>query len=362
MPKILSILDKLDKTEQDDPTLKTPLSQVLGVEWKKLVIGQDYAIDTMVPYVNRFLAGLSVPGKPAANLFLCGPTGSGKTKIVQALAKILHDSERKLIRVNCGEYQSDHEVAKIIGSPPGYLGHRETQPIITMAKMDACKSPTCKMTIILWDEIEKAAAGLFRLLLGMMDEAKLTLGNGDTVSLDNCLMCFTANVGSKEIENLLAPRFGFDLHKPPADLATVKAIKSAAKNAFRKIAAPEFINRVDEIIAFKSLTEDDISRIVELELTALQQIINDRLEERAFNMYFSKPVLKFLATEGFDAKYGARELKRVINRNVYNLVTNGYLDGTIEPCDSVGLHMRGNEVIFKAHQQKPISDEEEDAA
>jgi ATP-dependent Clp protease ATP-binding subunit ClpA len=331
----------------------TKTSEVLGVEWKKLVVGQDEAIDTMVPTINRFLAGMSIPDKPVGNFFLCGPTGMGKTKTAEALAKVIHHDEKKLIRINCGEYQMEHEIAKLIGSPPGYLGHRESAPEFNQARLKSITTADCSMAIILWDEIEKAHQSVFRILLGMIDDGKLRIGSGDVVNLENCLMLYTSNIGSRELSALLTPTYGFDSNKAaPSE----KSIKSVMDHAFKKFASPEFINRMDELIVFKPLTEENITDITKLEVTNLQNVIIAQLGDSAFTMYFSARVLKFLSDKGHDPKYGARSLKRTINKLVYNMVTNAYLDGEIEGGDIVSLHMRGDEVIFKTSKKEPIEE------
>lgn len=356
MAKILSIGDEMRRVKKEAITDEPKTSKVLGVEWKRLVVGQDDAIDTMVPYINRFLAGLSIPDKTVGNFFLCGPTGMGKTKTVEALAKVLYNSDKKLVRINCGEYQMEHEIAKLIGSPPGYLGHRESAPEFNKIRLDSVTSDTCKLSIILWDEIEKAHQSVFKILLGMIDSGKLRVGTGDVVDLSKTVHFYTSNIGSREMQNLLAPNYGFDRTKKVITATTARSLKAVTDNALKKFAAPEFIGRLDETIVFKPLSEEDIYKITLLEAGALQELINSVLNEKAFQMSFSVPVLKFLTEQGNNPKYGARSLKRTINKLVYNMVTNAYLDGEIEPGDEVGLHMKGDEIIFKSGKPKPVQD------
>ena len=163
------------------------------------VIGQPQAMTQIVPYVQMHRAGLAPEGRPVGVFLLLGPTGTGKTKTVEALADTLHGSEKHVVRVDCGEFQMEHEVAKLIGAPPGYLGHRETQPVLSQQKLNAAASEGCDLTLVLFDEIEKAAPSMTRLLLGVLDKATLRLGDNSVVNFERSIIFLTSNLGAEEL-------------------------------------------------------------------------------------------------------------------------------------------------------------------
>lgn len=347
---------KVDKTDKKQRT-----SKLLGEKWKELVIGQDEAIDRMTPYVNRYVAGLSISDKTVGNFFLLGPTGVGKTKTAQALAEVLHKSPNKLIMINCAEFQGEHEIAKLIGSPPGYLGHRETTALLNDQRIKDKRSEDCTMTIIVFDEIDKASVAMFRILLGVLETATLRLGDNSIVNFENCLIICTSNVGSKEIMSLLDPAWGFNKSKVEITETKIREIEKAGGQAFKRLAQPEFMNRIDEIITFRPLTEEELHRITELELAALQKHIVSKLsKDGAFTITHTPAVVKFLTDKGGDIKFGARSVKRAITKYLYNPVTNAYLDGDIESGDEVRLHVRGDALGWKIHGRRVV--EEADAA
>src|SRR3954468_5818685 len=173
------------------------------------VVGQPAATKVIVPYIQMYQAGLAPEGRPVGVFLLLGPTGTGKTKTVEALAEVLHGSEKNVLKVDCGEFQMEHEVAKLIGAPPGYLGHRETQPMLTQQKLNAVTSERCALSLVLFDEIEKAAPSMTRLLLGVLDKGVLRLGDNSTVNFEKSLVFLTSNLGAREMMRELNPDFGF---------------------------------------------------------------------------------------------------------------------------------------------------------
>src|ERR1700685_673393 len=181
----------------------------LDAQLQKLLVGQPEAIDTIVPYIQMQQAGLAPEGRPVGVVLLLGPTGTGKTRTVEALAEVLHGSSKNLLKVDCGEFQMEHEVAKLIGAPPGYLGHRETQPMLTQQKLNAVTSEKCQLSIVLFDEIEKAAPSMTRLLLGVLDKAVLRLGDNTAVNFEKSLVFLTSNLGAREMLREINPDFGF---------------------------------------------------------------------------------------------------------------------------------------------------------
>src|ERR1700685_1340318 len=207
------------------------------------LIGQPSAIAAVVPFVEMYRARLTPEGQPAGVFLLLGPTGTGKTKTVEALADVLHGSPKKLLKVDCGEYQMEHEVAKLLGAPPGYLGHRETQPLLTQQKLSGAASESCDLSILLFDEIEKAAPSLLRLLLGVLDKATLRLGDSTLVNFEKTMIFLTSNLGAREMSSELRPEFGFESVVPRGTCGD--KLERIGMHAVRKNFSPEFINRID---------------------------------------------------------------------------------------------------------------------
>src|SRR5271157_771454 len=187
------------------------------------VVGQPAVTRVIVPYIQMFQAGLAPEGRPVGVFLLLGPTGTGKTKTVEALADVLHGSEKSVLKVDCGEFQMEHEVAKLIGAPPGYLGHRETQPLLTQQKLSGVTSENCNLSLVLFDEIEKAAPSMTRLLLGVLDKAVLRLGDNTSVNFERSMIFLTSNLGASRMRKELCPDFGFESIVAHTGVATADA-------------------------------------------------------------------------------------------------------------------------------------------
>src|ERR1700730_7286761 len=246
------------------------------------VVGQPNDINVIVPYIEMFQAGLAPENRPVGVFLLLGPTGTGKTRTVEALAEALHGSSRNVLKIDCGEFQMEHEVAKLIGAPPGYLGHRETQPILTQQKLNSVTSEKSELSIVLFDEIEKAAPSMTRLLLGVLDKATLRLGDNSTVNFEKSLVFLTSNLGAREMMKEINPDFGFQSFKgaPRSDLTS--KLQNIALVAVRKRFSPEFFNRIDCIITYQPLTPESLSAILDKQISDLQNHVNTRLGNRSF--------------------------------------------------------------------------------
>jgi ATP-dependent Clp protease ATP-binding subunit ClpA len=279
------------------------------------VVGQSTALAEIVPYVQMHRAGLAPEGRPAGVFLLLGPTGTGKTRTVEALADVLHGTEKHLLRVDCGEFQMEHEVAKLIGAPPGYLGHRETQPMLTQQKLSAVTSESSNLALILFDEIEKAAPSMTRLLLSVLDKAVLRLGDNTTVNFERTLIFLTSNLGARAMRKELAPDFGFEA-VAAAGRTNVKKLDAIGLSAVKRKFSPEFVNRIDAVITYHPLQTDSFDEILNLQLQALQQHVENRLEERAFHIEVTGEARAFLLQKGTSVEYGARELKRTLLRQL----------------------------------------------
>src|SRR5271157_2789541 len=278
------------------------------------VVGQPAATRVIVPYIQMYQAGLAPEGRPVGVFLLLGPTGTGKTKTVEALADVLHGSEKNVLKVDCGEFQMEHEVAKLIGAPPGYLGHRETQLMLTQQKLTAVTSEKCNLSLVLFDEIEKAAPSMTRLLLGVLDKAQLRLGDNSTVNFEKSMVFLTSNLGSREMLREMNPEFGFQSaqHSERADL--LGKLQSIGLVAVRKRFSPEFVNRIDCIITYQPLSQEALAAILEHQIADLQSHVNTRLGDRSFTLEIAPESRQFLLEKGTSSEYGARELNRTIHR------------------------------------------------
>src|SRR5581483_6167053 len=230
-----------------------------------IVVGQPAAIANIIPHVEIYQAGLAADGRPAGVFLLLGPTGTGKTRTVEAVAEALHGSAKKMVKVDCGEFQMEHEVAKLVGAPLGYLGHRETQPMFTQNKLNAMTSPNSDLSIVLFDEIEKAAPSMARLLLGILDKATLRLGDNSTVNFEKSLIFLTSNLGARAMGRELRPGFGFEALAPRSQERASK-LEAIGLNAVRRKFSPEFINRLDAVITYKPLSAEALAQILDQQL------------------------------------------------------------------------------------------------
>lgn len=299
------------------------------------VIGQEHAMREIVPWIRMHDSGLAPEGRPAGVFLLLGPTGTGKTRTVQALAEVLHGNPRNLLRIDCGEYQMDHEVAKLTGAPPGYLGHKETHPVLTQARLTACTSSTSSLSLVLFDEIEKASPALTRLLLGLLDTATLRLGDNNLVQFDRCLIFLTSNIGADRMQREIAPGVGFRLEKDQSDLA--ERMDSAALRAAKRFFAPEFMNRIDAAITYHPLNAETLRRIVDQQLADFQRLVHVRLGSRSFRVVPTDALRQQILEEGTSQEYGAREIKRAIHRLVAQRVAQMVVEGRTRPRGTIRL-------------------------
>jgi ATP-dependent Clp protease ATP-binding subunit ClpA len=315
----------------------------LAARLKELLVGQPEAIDIVVPYVQMYQAGLSPEGRPVGVVLLLGPTGTGKTRTVEALAEVLHGSSKNLLKVDCGEFQMEHEVAKLIGAPPGYLGHRETQPMLTQAKINAAASEESEISLILFDEIEKAAPSMTRLLLGILDKATLRLGDNSSVNFERSLIFLTSNLGAKSIQRANKPDFGFEAMLPVKPFEDRAKLQSIGLAAVRHKFSPEFVNRIDSVITYKPLDRDACEIILDHILANFARLIHNRLGMRSFRLQCTLAGRSLLLDQGTSLEYGARELKRTVQRNFVQPVAALVALGQVPPGTSVILDAKGGE-------------------
>ena len=299
-----------------DPDQKSPRAQEFEEKLAARIVGQERAVRRMSGLYQIFLAGMNPPNRPVGTMLFLGPTGSGKTRVVEAAAEVLFGDPNAVIKIDCAEFQHSHEIAKLIGSPPGYLGHRETSPMLTQENLDRYHTEENKLSLVLFDEIEKASDSLWQLLLGILDKATLTLGDNRRVDFSKTMLVMTSNLGAREMSELISGGIGFAPKKDgkhPQDSEVDQKIYRTAVEAARKKFSPEFMNRIDKVVVFRSLKEHHLMQILELELASVQ----DRIMKSAgtkFVFQCSDAAKDFLLEEGIDFKYGARHLKRAIER------------------------------------------------
>lgn len=305
-----------------DPTVHSPEVRDFETALARKVVGQDRAVRRLARVYQVYLAGLASPGRPISNLLLLGPTGSGKTRLVEAASEVLFGTANAVLKIDCAEFQHSHEIAKLIGSPPGYLGHRETQPLITQETLEQYYTEKTRLSIVLFDEIEKASDALWQLLLGILDKATLTLGDNRRVDLSRAMIFMTSNLGSVEVNKLMTGSLGFNSRPCENDDTLDQKIYRVASEAARRKFSPEFMNRIDKLIVFRSLKEDHLEQILDIELSRVQERIIASVGDRQFVFKCTRPAREFLLREGIDMRFGARHLKRAIERHLVFPLSN----------------------------------------
>jgi ATP-dependent Clp protease ATP-binding subunit ClpB len=329
-----------------DPTRRSSDAQEFEGFLRRKIVGQDDSVEKVTEIYQMFLAGLNPPGRPVGNLLFLGPTGSGKTRVVEAVAEALFGDARACIKIDCAEFQHSHEIAKLIGSPPGYLGHRETHPLLTQEALNQWHTEKLKVSLLLFDEIEKASDALWQLLLGILDKATLTLGDNRRVDLSHCIIFMTSNLGAGEMNELMVGGMGFG-QVPRLDLRLDDKINRTAQEAARRKFSPEFMNRIDKVVVFKALREEQLKQILEIELGMVQQRILMATGNNQFVFTCSQRVKDYLLSEGTDLKYGARHLKRAIERHIVFQLANLVATGQVKLGDFVRIDITSeNKLTF----------------
>jgi ATP-dependent Clp protease ATP-binding subunit ClpB len=323
-----------------DPSKRSTGTLDFETSLRSRIVGQEEGVQALVELYQVFCAGLNSPGRPVGNLLLLGPTGSGKTRIVEAAAEILFGDARAMIKVDCAEFQHSHEIAKLIGSPPGYLGHRETHPLITQEELAKSHTDKLKLSFLLFDEIEKASDSLWQLLLGMLDKATLTLGDNRKVDLSQTVIFLTSNLGGGEITEMMHGGLGFiqPTDKPIAGLD--KKVERTAMEAARRKFSPEFMNRLDKVVVFHPLQREQLQEVLQIELGNVQRRVLETAKGQ-FLFRVTDAGRDFLLREGTDQRYGARHLKRAIERHVVYPLANLLATEQVQLGDLVRIDWDG---------------------
>jgi ATP-dependent Clp protease ATP-binding subunit ClpB len=353
-----------------DPDQKSPRAQEFEEKLLARIVGQERAVRRMSGLYQIFLAGMNPPNRPVGTMLFLGPTGSGKTRVVEAAAEVLFGDPNAVIKIDCAEFQHSHEIAKLIGSPPGYLGHRETSPMLTQENLERFHTEETKLSLVLFDEIEKASDSLWQLLLGILDKATLTLGDNRRVDFSKTMVIMTSNLGAREMSELISGGIGFapsQGQRNPNDTEVDQKIYRTAVEAARKKFSPEFMNRIDKVVVFRSLKEHHLKQILDLELQAVQ----DRIMRGAgtkFVFQCSDAAKQFLLDEGIDFKYGARHLKRSVERFLVYPLSNLVATEQVGLGDLVYVDLNengklvfskrsGGALIAEPHEQPEHEDE-----
>jgi len=324
---------------------------------RKKIVGQEEAVQALVDLYQVFCAGLHSPGRPVGNLLFLGPTGAGKTRTVEAAAEILFGDSRAVIKVDCAEFQHSHEISKLIGSPPGYLGHRETHPLITQEALAASHREHLKLSFLLFDEIEKASDALWQLLLGMLDKATLTLGDNRKVDLSQTVIFLTSNLGGGQIADLMHGGMGFIQPKDKATTGLHEKVQRTAVEAARRNFSPEFMNRLDKVVVFHPLKREELDEVLDIELSQVQKRVLDSTT-RPFWFRITSKGREFLLEEGTDQRYGARHLKRAIERYVVHPIARLLATAQVHRGDSLIIdhHLSEEGLVFLRDTENRSSD------
>ncbi len=332
-----------------DPRVKCTRAQEFEEQLAARIVGQEGAVRRMSGLYQTFLAGMNPPNRPVGTMLFLGPTGSGKTRVVEAAAEVLFGDPNAVVKIDCAEFQHSHEIGKLIGSPPGYLGHRETSPRLTQENLNCMHTEETRLSLVLFDEIEKASDSLWQLLLGILDKATLTLGDNRRVDFSKTMVVMTSNLGAREMAELATGGIGFAPTQRPEgahDAGIDQKISRTAVEAARRKFSPEFMNRIDKVVVFRSLNEPQLRRILELELQAVQERIM-RSAGADFVFHCSEAVKEMLLREGVDYRYGARHLKRAIERLLIFPLSNLIATGQVEFGDAVYVDLdEGGEPVF----------------
>src|SRR5258705_264862 len=323
---------------------------------REKIVGQDEAVQALVDIYQVFCAGLHSPAHPIGNVLFLGPTGSGKARTVEAAAEILFGDSRALIKVDCAEFQHSHEIANLIGSPPGYLGHRETHPLITQEALAASHRDGLKLSFLLFDEIEKASDALWQLLLGMLDKATLTLGDNRRVDLSQTVIFLTSNLGGGEITELMQGGMGFVQPRDKATTGLDEKVEKTAVEAARRKFSPEFMNRLDKVVVFHPLKREELEEVLEIELGQVQKRVSDSTA-RPFLFRITDEGREFLLEKGTDQRYGARHLKRAIERYLVSPIARLLATAQVRPGDVllIDRHPGEEELLFIRETEQPSS-------
>lgn len=340
-----------------DPTVRGEDYLEFENNLRKKVIGQDDAVIKTTEVIQKYLSGFSSKGRPIANLLFLGPTGVGKTHLVESVSDILFSDRKAVVKISCAEFQASHDIAKLIGAPPGYIGHNDksTKQLIDQEKLDKYSVEGKKLALVLFDEIEKSSDALWNLLLGITDRAEMTNSVGSEVNFENSIIFMTSNLGAAQMEKELGAKLGFHSGLGNIDLTNIAT--GAAKRTFK----PEFINRLDNIVVFQSLKKEELLNIARLELVNVQRRIFESDNHIKFAFTYDDSVLNYLLSEGMNHKYGARNIKRTVEKHIMVPLINLVMSGQLDFGDSVIINTADKDGLkFSKASAKSIRESDSD--
>ncbi|MBM4270177.1 MAG: ATP-dependent Clp protease ATP-binding subunit [Deltaproteobacteria bacterium] len=329
--------------------------EALRTGLEQRVIGQTPAVEAVLQAFQIYHSGLASPDRPLGSFLFLGPTGTGKTNLVEAIAEFCFGDRRAMLKIDCAEFSHSHEIARLIGSPPGYLGHQETSPYLSAANITRHQTAECPFTLVLFDEIEKANDSLWQLLLGILDKARLTLGNNKEVDLSSCFIFMTSNVGSRAVSDIVSPSMGFvhDFAEPRERVH--RRIEEAVLWSARRTFAPEFLNRIDHKIVFHRLERAELDEILSLELAKIERRLARRGEP--IRLCCTQRLRDQLIDAGTDPQHGARPLKRVLEQRLVFPLARLIASGQLEGGESVDVDWddEASELRFSLAQPRPLA-------
>lgn len=342
---IASIVSKMTRIPLEELS-EEEKSKLLKLEERihQRIVNQKEAVKVVCEAIRRSRAGLKDIRRPIGTFVFLGPTGVGKTELSKALAEVLYGSEDPLIRVDMSEYMEKHTVSRLIGAPPGYIGYDEGGQLTEIVR----RKP---FSVILMDEIEKAHPEVFSILLQIMEDGRLTDGHGRTVDFKNTILIMTSNVGS---DLIYRKTLGFDGAEKRSEMPSYEELKSKVMESLKEQFRPEFLNRVDEIVVFKSLDKKEIEKIVDLELKKVEKL----LSSQKIKLRATERAKKWLTEEGYDPKFGARPLKRLIQKVIGNPISDKIIEGKFKEGDTITIDFLKNKLDFRRTRNNNEKDSE----
>ncbi len=326
------------------PTQRSSWLEHLARRWADGVVGQPQATEAVLRLLQRIEVGATQPRRPMGSLLLLGPPGCGKTHSVEALAEVLAGSPGSLLKINCAEFQQQHEIARLVGAPPGYIGHADTEPVFTRENLERFRTPEFPYTLVLFDEIEKAHHSLYSLLLGVLDRAELYDGRNRRVDFQACLFFFTSNIGSRE--SLTATTSSGFIPSLGDDQTKARHFQSISVRALKRHFPPEFLRRIEETVVYQPLRQSDLKRILDLELNRVLRTFRQH-PTTPFEVEFSPGAKSLLLSHGCDTEYGAAHLQRTLSRELQDPLFRLMATGQVSPGDRVCVSVRGCDLLFR---------------
>ena len=344
MPSSLGIQHEVNEWVTLRPTARSSWLEHVARSWTGQVVGQPQATESILRLLQRIEVQARQPRRPMGSVLLLGPPGCGKTHSVEALAEVLLGNPSALLKINCAEFQQQHETARLVGAPPGYIGHADTEPVFTRENLERYRTPEFPYTLVLFDEIEKAHHSLYSLLLGVLDRAELNDGRNRHVDFSACLFFFTSNIGSKESLRATTPS-GF-IPQYEQDDAKAHHFRSVSMRALKRHFPPEFLRRIEDTIVYQPLRSGDLRKILELEIEKASRVFHQH-PTTPFHVEFTGAAKSLLLSHGCDDEYGASPLQHTLACKFQDPLYRLMATGQINPGDTIRVFARGEELVFR---------------